>query len=231
MLRDLVNFILIIILKMFSKVKINYKARINFSVFLYLLKFSKKYVNIREAILSTGIKLDEGSQFFSNPELFGNVQIGKYTTICGPSTRVCAGINKVIIGSYCSIASNVIIQEYYHKTNLVTTYSILNTIFNKHNINLERESKGDIIIEDDVWIGSNVVILSGVKIGRGSIVGAGSIVTKSVPPYSVVGGNPAKVLRVRFDQEKIDRLESSKWWEWSREEVLKNEDFFNNNDK
>jgi len=108
---------------------------------------------------------------------------------------------------------------------MVTTYNINSNIIGEK-VDNEKISKGPIIIEDDVWIGSNSVILSGVKIGRGSIIGAGSIVTKDVESYSIVGGNPAKFLRKRFDQKTIDKLEESKWWLWDKEKIIRNKKFF-----
>jgi acetyltransferase-like isoleucine patch superfamily enzyme len=89
-------------------------------------------------------------------------------------------------------------------------------------------SKGDIIIEDDVWIGVNAVILGDVKIGRGAVVGAGSIVTKNIPPYAIVAGNPAKVIKQRFTPEQIEKLENSQWWTWSNKEIEANKNFFLN---
>ncbi|MBN2965577.1 CatB-related O-acetyltransferase, partial [Sulfurospirillum sp. T05] len=87
-------------------------------------------------------------------------------------------------------------------------------------------SKGDIIIEDDVWIGSNCVILSGVTIGRGSVIGAGSVVTKNIPKYSIVGGNPAKVIKNRFNHETICLIENLKWWDWGIDKIKSNKDLF-----
>ncbi len=137
-----------------------------------------------------------------------------------------ANINKIKIGNFCSIASSVVVQEYYHRYNCITSYHINQNIFNglvKNDI----ISKGDIIIEDDVWIGSNSVVLSGVIIGRGSIIGAGSVVTKNIPKYSIVGGNPAKVIKSRFQKQTIEMLEELKWWEWDIEKIKKNKEIFN----
>ena len=75
-------------------------------------------------------------------------------------------------------------------------------------------SKGDIVIGNDVWIGYQSCILSGVTIGNGAIIGAKSVVTKDVPPYAIVAGNPAKFIRYRFPQETIDKLENLAWWDW-----------------
>ena len=73
--------------------------------------------------------------------------------------------------------------------------------------------KGDTVIGNDVWIGQNAVILPGVTIGRHCVVAAGAVVTKDVPPYAIVGGIPARIIRYRFSDEQIARLEESKWWE------------------
>jgi virginiamycin A acetyltransferase len=154
------------------------------------------------------------------------VEIGRFTSINGPSTRIAAAINKVRIGSFCSIASGTVIQEYYHKYDRITTYYINKNIFGGR-VEDDIFSKGDIIIEDDVWIGSNVAILSGVTVGRGSIIGAGSVITKDIPKYSIVGGNPAKILKSRFKEETTEYLESLQWWNWSTDELIKNKHLFN----
>jgi serine acetyltransferase len=93
------------------------------------------------------------------------------------------------------------------------------------------ESKGEISIEDDVWIGSGAIVLSGVTIGRGSVVGAGSVVTKSIPPYSVAVGNPARVVKRRFRDKTIENLERLRWWEWNVETLKKHQHLFNLNEE
>jgi len=82
------------------------------------------------------------------------------------------------------------------------------------------------IIQNDVWIGDNVIILPRVTIGTGAILAANAIVTKDVAPYSVVGGNPAKVIKKRFSEDKIQELLASKWWEWDQETIKNNKEFF-----
>ncbi|ELB2930005.1 CatB-related O-acetyltransferase, partial [Vibrio alginolyticus] len=75
------------------------------------------------------------------------------------------------------------------------------------------QSKGEVEIGNDVWIGANSTILSGIKIGNGAVVAAGSVVTKNVPPYAVVGGNPAEVIKYRLNETQISQLNDLKWWE------------------
>jgi serine acetyltransferase len=82
--------------------------------------------------------------------------------------------------------------------------------------------KGDIIIQNDVWIGAKSTIMSGVKISNGSIVGAGSVVTKDVPPYAIVAGNPAKIVKSRFTEEQIEKLLTIAWWNWDEQKIRDN---------
>jgi serine acetyltransferase len=82
--------------------------------------------------------------------------------------------------------------------------------------------KGDIIIENDVWIGATATIMSGVKISNGAVIGAGSVVTKDVPPYAIVAGNPAKVVKYRFTEEQIEKLLSIAWWDWEEIKIRDN---------
>ena len=81
------------------------------------------------------------------------------------------------------------------------------------------DNKGDIVIGNDVWIGYEAVIMAGVHIGNGAIIAARAVVTKDVPPYTIVGGVPARPIRKRFDKETIRQLETLKWWEWSAEKI------------
>ena len=111
----------------------------------------------------------------------GDIEIGNYTSLNGPNTDIYTSINKVKIGNFCSIARNVSIQEYNHKTNKVSTYFMSSSIYNLDS-NLDKESKGDIIIENDVWIGSQTIILTGSKVSNGAVIAANSVVTGYIPP-------------------------------------------------
>ena len=82
-------------------------------------------------------------------------------------------------------------------------------------------SKGDTTIGNDVWIGNSVTIMQGITIGHGSIIGTNALVTKDIPPYSIFGGNPAQMIRKRFDEETIERLLSLAWWDWPVEKITK----------
>ena len=206
-------------------IKCSPKISISYRVFFYFIKSKISKVNLGSAILGSGVQLSDGVHLYNSPEIFGDVLIGKYSSINGPSTRICSEINKIIIGSYCSIASNTVIQEYYHNYSRVTTYNIMSNRFNQFSKG-EKISKGPILISDDVWIGSNCVILSGVSIGRGAIVGAGSVVTKDVKPYSIVAGNPARHIRFRFSEKTISNIEESRWWLWEGKELIDQRSIF-----
>lgn len=156
----------------------------------------------------------------------GNVEIGRFTSLNGPNFDIFCSLNKVKIGSFCSIARNVSIQEHSHHTDKISTYYINKNVLGE-NIDKDTTSKGDIVIENDVWIGAHCVILSGAHISTGAIVAANSVVTGFVPPYAIVGGSPAKIIKYRFNQEVIDILLKSTWWEWSAEKIRAHKDLFN----
>lgn len=132
-----------------------------------------------------------------------SVSIGKYTY---------GGVNvldfgrhfKLNIGSFCSIGPNVcFILEAEHEMSFVSTYPFKVKLLEQET---EAKSKGNITIGDDVWIGYGSIILSGVTIGRGSVVAAGSVVTHDIPPYAIVAGNPAKIIKYRFPDDIVKRL-------------------------
>ncbi len=122
----------------------------------------------------------------------------------------------ISIGNFVSIANDVkFLLGGNHSIDTISTYPFKAKIYNEREIAI---TKGEIVVEDDVWIGAHSTILSGVRIGQGSIVGAGSVVTKNVEPYSIVAGNPAKFIRYRFNKEM-------------REKMVKNIDFSKVNEK
>lgn len=141
--------------------------------------------------------------------------------------------DKLIIGKFCAIASNVkfIMNGANHPLNYFTTYPF--AIFGdgwENTMSVEGTSKGDTIIGNDVWLGYNALIMPGVKIGDGAIIGANSVVTKDVEPYTIVGGNPAKLIRKRFADDVINLLLKLKWWDWSIEKITENIPLLASND-
>ena len=111
---------------------------------------------------------------------------------------------KLSIGHYCSIAPEVVfIPSADHYLDHISTYPFLVKVLNK---DFEGVTKGDIKVDDDVWIGYRAAILSGVHIGQGAVIAAGTVVTKDVPPYAIVGGVPAKIIKYRFSDELIQEL-------------------------
>ncbi len=157
--------------------------------------------------------------------LEGEVRIGAYTSIWGPGIFMISRINGIQIGKFCSIARYVSIQEDYHNPDRVTTYFLERNLLNMPLNDNAMISKGKVIIGNDVWIGAGTQILSGVTVADGVIIGAGAIVTKDIPAYAIVGGNPAKVIKYRFEQKKIDQLLEMAWWDWSVEKIKENQDF------
>ncbi|MCX6052189.1 MAG: CatB-related O-acetyltransferase [Campylobacterales bacterium] len=126
------------------------------------------------------------------------------------------------IGSYCSISSNVkIYLGGHHRTDWISTYPFPAFFNSAKKIQDFGGTNGDVEIGSDVWICSNVIILSGVKIGDGAVIANGALVTKDVSDYEIVGGNPAKHIRYRFDQQTIKLLQSIAWWKWEEDEILK----------
>ena len=136
--------------------------------------------------------------------------------------------DKLVIGKFCSIAcgAKFLFTSANHTMKALATYPF--PLFfeewglNKKDVTKSWDNKGDIIIGNDVWIGYEAVILSGVTIGDGAIIGTRALVTKDVPPYTIVGGMPAKIIRKRFEEETINLLLEKKWWNWSREKIAKN---------
>ena len=133
--------------------------------------------------------------------------------------------SNLVIGNFCSIAENVNIylgNGLGHDVSFVSTYPfsyIHQNVFNNLSVNPSKNTKGDVIIGNDVWIGSNVTIMSGVTIGDGSVIANNSHVVKNVEPYSIIGGNSAKLIKYRFTMEQIEKLLEIKWWDWEDSKI------------
>lgn len=129
--------------------------------------------------------------------------------------------DKLIIGKFCQLATGVrfIMNGANHGLQGFTTYPFKILGHEFADLPLLSENKGDTIIGNDVWIGNDVTIMPGVKIGNGVIIAAKSVVTRDIPDYMIVGGNPATVIRQRFSDEIIDKLQALQWWDWSIEKI------------
>ncbi len=136
--------------------------------------------------------------------------------------------DRLIIGKFCSVAcgARFIFTSANHTLSSLSTYPF--PLFfeewelDKTHVADSWDNKGDIVIGNDVWIGYEAVVLSGVTIGDGAIIGARAVATKDVPPYTIVGGVPAKQIRKRYDDETIARLTQMKWWDWDDERIKRN---------
>ena len=131
--------------------------------------------------------------------------------------------DRLIIGRFCQIASGVefVMNGANHQMNAVSTFPFftLEGWDAKPPAPKDLPLKGDTVIENDVWIGQNAVILPGVHVGNGAIIGANAVVSRDVPAYTVVAGNPARAIRKRFDDELIDLLERFAWWDKTIDEI------------
>lgn len=156
-------------------------------------------------------KIDNGIEFeVQNDRISYNLQIGNYSSI-GNNLKLFFGRN--------------------HNIKSIST-GALHLMFQQKNIRSSRgtttfNQKGSIIIQNDVWIGENVTIMAGVTIGNGAVIARNSHVVKNVPPFAVVGGNPAKVIGYRYSQEQIEKLQKIQWWYWDEEKIFANADYFN----
>lgn len=130
-------------------------------------------------------------------------------------------LSRLSVGSYCSIASEVsLLLGANHKSGLVTTYPI--DRIDKTKNTADASDLGNIVIGNDVWVGYRATIIGEVNIGDGAIIGAGALVVDNVPPYAVVGGVPAKIIKYRFEKDMIEKLLKIKWWDWEESKVKDN---------
>lgn len=154
-----------------------------------------------------------------------NIEVGRYS-YGSPRLLTWTDDDRITIGSFCSIADDVTIMGGgEHRSEWITTYPL------RIAFGLPRAShdghpatKGETRIGNDVWIGYGATILSGVTVKDGAVVGAGTVVSNDVDPYTVVIGNPARVLRHRFDKDTIEALLKIRWWDWPIEKIVANVD-------
>lgn len=129
----------------------------------------------------------------------------------------------ILIGKYCALGHRIVFEMgLNHDYHCVTTYPFEAVLqIDEDTLNHAKGvNHNPIIIGNDVWIGCDVTLMGGVRIGNGAVIGARAVVAKNVPPYAVAVGNPARVIKYRFPQEIIDKLQKIKWWNWSDEKIL-----------
>lgn len=154
------------------------------------------------------------------------VEIGDFTYgQINAQTYECEN-SRLKIGKLCSVAANVqFILGGEHNTRTFSSYPFQENFFGS----VDTTSKGEIIVGDDVWIGNNVTVLSGVTIGQGAVIAAGAVVTKNIPPYAIVGGVPAKIIRFRFSENMIQEALKIDYSRIDKKMILEHKEFFTRN--
>lgn len=176
------------------------------------------FTKIENSSLSSNSRIDRRN-YISESIIGNHSYTGKNTTIINSK-----------IGNFCSVSWNVTIGGANHDYKKITTHSFLYNNADKirpDNIPPAYNRFTDICeVGSDVWIGTGAVVLRGVRIHDGAVIGAGTIVTKDVPPYAVVVGNPGKIIKYRFSEKIINDLLKIKWWEWEDSKITENYKFF-----
>lgn len=186
---------------------------------IYPRPFDNQTVYLKDVVSGTNIQVGDYTMyndFVNDPRDFEKNNVLYHYPVNG---------DRLEIGKFCSIAcgAKFLFTSANHALRSLSTYPF--PIFfdewelDAKDIRSAWDNKGDIILGNDVWVGYEAVILSGVTIGDGAIIGTRAVVTKDVPPYTIVGGVPAKPLRRRFDDKTVERLLALRWWDWEKEKI------------
>jgi virginiamycin A acetyltransferase len=181
----------------------------------------KQYIHLLEtkqnALLSAlGIYIGNGSNFVGN-----EIYLGPYTRI--NSISVHAETTPIIIRGHCTMGNDIRIIGVNHDIN-TPAFQVPDD--SPKGLQVFWRSKGSIEIGYNVWIGERAFIMPGVKIGDGAVIGGGAIVTKDVPPYGIAVGSPARTVKKRFTEHIISQLQEIRWWDWTKEKMIRNSFFF-----
>lgn len=186
---------------------------------LYPRPHDRQTVYLKDVITNPNIEVGEYTiynDFVHDPRDFEKNSVLYHYPVNG---------DRLIIGKFCSIAcgAKFLFTSGNHSMQSLSTYTFP-IFFDEWGLDVKNirdawDNKGDTIIGNDVWIGYEAVILSGVTVGDGAIIGSRAVVTRDVPPYTVVGGVPARPIRKRFDDATIERLETLRWWDWGEETI------------
>lgn len=201
---------------------------------IFRYKYRHQYVKISRGCCISAGSYFEGHNFLGeNASLTGRIAYGSYL---GHDAKISGSV-----GRYSTIAPHVVVVNGTHPTNtFVSTHPVFYSDRNCVDLHYgdvakfaefhyaDPHNKMDVVIGSDVWIGYRAILLAGVTIGDGAIVAAGAVVTKDVPPYAIVGGVPAKMIRKRFSDETIELLLREKWWERGEDWIVKHYDAFEN---
>lgn len=199
-------------------------------------------IRLRKKVITHKGSAIANSSFEGLNTIFSHVLVSNSHVGLGTYIQHHSKISNTKIGKFCSIANNVEVcfgnhptdtfvsthPAFYKNTHNSLGFSFYKSPVDAFNTVSYKEKPYVTVIGNDVWIGSHALILGGIKIGNGAVIAAGAVVTKDVPPYAIVGGVPAKILKFRFEEDEIKLLEDCEWWNFSVNELNQNNIFFKN---